>query len=684
MAHMIDRSTWWVKSGGGSPQNTGDYRCFWSISYETNVADRTTTFTFSCRVQGHYKDASESGYNWYQIQPTKSTVYIGSSENNLKSIGSITTSQIDMELGTDWYVYPSDGTLKTTIKHNDDGSASFVFKGTGFGKGTAASTYSTANGNFPSIPSASVMGNISSFTIDDGLTVPVKQYVSSYYEKLEVLYGSTVLKTINAGNNVSGIKVKFTETELDTIYSTIKTGSSAQFTFRLTTYSNSGYSSKIGSSSTKNASGTFVTQLPTFSNFGYYDDYDKAVEATGSNQTIIARISDVYATISANQLAKANTRKASISHYIINGEKVDSTGSAISYELGSVTSNKITIQAVDTRGSASLVVTKEFTKYIDYNRVSVNTSNWSLTRRDNGVGRLIDISFEATWYQGSFGKTTNTLKPYVYYRNTEDGYWEDMNEFIKGASIGKLDETKIDTSTPGVVRYRGQLMSAEDDHGFDVQVAYDMFIGFRDTFTDEGLTLVAPYGQPAGAVYKNKMALGGPYDEMLGGTQLWGDIYINGEQLPSPKNIEYKRHIVSAYLSSDYSPSVTAWTSYRAKIDTANVTGDKLSFDSANNWIVIGDGVSKIQMTGAVFFDGNTPKGQLRAWCQVRDTDGNARFAVPAYQYMSSGTAIIVNVPTFVLNVSPGEVVELIFQTGASGTAKIVARGTSIFVEVIE
>ena len=143
----------------------------------------------------------------------------------------------------------------------------------------------------------------------------------------------------------------------------------------------------------------------------------------------------------------------------------------------------------------------------------------------------MDISFEATWYQGSFGKTTNTLKPYVYYRNTEDGYWENMNDFINGAFIGRLDETKIDTSTPGVVRYRGQLMSAEDDYGFDVQVAYDMFIGFQDTFTDEGLTLTASYGQPAAAVYKNKMALGGPYDEMLGGTQLWGDIYLNGKAL---------------------------------------------------------------------------------------------------------------------------------------------------------
>jgi microcystin-dependent protein len=458
-------------------------------------------------------------------------VYIGSSSGNLKSIGSITTSQIDMKVGTDWYVYPSDGSLKTTIKHNDDGSASFVFKGTGFGKGTAESTYSTANGDFPSIPSASVMGAISSFTIDDGLTVPVTQYVSSYYEKLEVMYGSTVFKTIKAGKGVKNIEVKFTESELDTIYSTIKTGSSAQFTFRLTTYSDSGYSKKIGNSSTKNAQGSFVTQLPTFSDFGYYDANSEAVDVTGSNQTIIARVSNVWITISASQLAKANTRKASISHYVINGDKVTSTGGAVSCKLGSVTSNKVTIQAVDTRGDASLVVTKEFTKYIDYNRVSVNTANWSLARRDNGVGRLIDISFEATWYQGGFGKTTNTLTPYVFYRNTEDGYWTDMNEFIKGASIGKLDETKIDTSTPGVVRYSGQLLSAEDDKGFDIQIAYDMFIGFQDTFSDEGLMITAPYGQPAAAVYKNKMALGGPYDESLGGTQLWGDVYVNGQPL---------------------------------------------------------------------------------------------------------------------------------------------------------
>ena len=202
---------------------------------------------------------------------------------------------------------------------------------------------------------------------------------------------------------------------------------------------------------------------------------------------------------------------------------------------------------------------------------------------------------------------------------------------------------------------------------------YDYKIKIYDTFTTTETTInvkadKVPTGVSVWTEYKDRV-------DFLKITQQGQDAATKSDT---------QKHIVSAYLSNDYSTSVTAWASYRAKIDTANVTGDKLSFDSTNNRIVIGDGVSKIQMTGAVFFDGSTPKGQLRAWCMIRGTDGKDRFAVPAYQHMSSGTPIIVNVPTLVINVSPGEAVELILQTGASGTAKIIARGTSIFVEVIE
>lgn len=688
MAYMTQISTDWVINTGhnNTPAADGDYRYFWQINYDTNQTNRTTKITVIYYLQTHCTSYTENSLHM-SVPAGSGTAYI-----NGESLGKVSNGERTVAKGANLAL--SELSRKTyTVKHNNDGSASFTFQANAkfnYDSRTLYTNYKTYStpGNFPAVASYSTLGSINTFDIDTGITsIPITKYVSSYYHTLEISNGSGVIfKTINGiedGNTIS-----FTESELDDIYSKIPKGNSATFTFKLTTYENSNKTKVIGSPSTKTATGNFAIQLPSVRGGICTDAYENNVSLTGdtTKQTIIKGQSYIKIEIPTNMQAVANTRKATIVEYVVDDVHIPYNANGVSKLLSTSNSSKdhVIIYAVDSRGTSSLPYTQKFTKYIDYNRVSLNTKNYKIERQNNGISRFIDTSFEGTWFSGNFGAKQNSLTPFVYYRANEGQIWNDLNEFVDGASVGRLDMSKLDTSTPGVFKYNGPIMSAESDTGFDIKNSYDMFFGFRDELSNEGFTLTINYGEPAAAVYKNKMALGGPYDEMLGGTQMWGDIYINGEQLPSPKNIEYKRHIVSAYLSSDYSPSVTAWTSYRAKIDTANVTGDKLSFDSANNWIVIGDGVSKIQMTGAVFFDGNTPKGQLRAWCQVRDTDGNARFAVPAYQYMSSGTAIIVNVPTFILNVSPGEVVELIFQTGASGTAKIVARGTSIFVEVIE
>lgn len=688
---MLSRMTYWNVSGGQNPNKYGDYRFYWELYYETDAANKRTKITVYYYRQTHSQEYVE-GLTPTAIPSGTATAYI-----NNESLGSISHDIIFGLFYGDNEKLTYIGKNSKYIYHNDDGSASFTFKASskfgGNNWGVSEKTYSTPT-NFPTIPAPSLMGTINNFTIDTGVSIPITKYVSSYYDVLEISSGTNVFKTIENVTNGFATKtstpvlVTFTEAELNNIYSKIPKGESAVFTLKLFTYSNSNKTSQIGSTGIKTVTGNFVIQLPSVYGGICTDAFDSHVNLTGdaTKQTIIKGQSPIKIEIPTNMQAVANTRKATIVEYVVDDVRIPYNANGVSKLLSTSNSSKdhVIIYAVDSRGTSSLPYTQKFTKYINYNRVSLNTKNYKFERQNNGISRFIDTYFEGTWFSENFGAKQNSLTPFVYYRVNEGQIWNDLNEFVDGASVGRLDMSKLDTSTPGVFKYDGPIMSTESDTGFDVKNSYDMFFGFMDELSNEGFTLTINYGEPAAAVYKNKMALGGPYDEMLGGTQMWGDIYINGEQLPSPKNIEYKRHMISAYLSSDYSPSVTAWTSYRAKIDTTNVTGDKLSFDSANNWIVIGDGVSKIQMTGAVFFDGNTPKGQLRAWCQVRGTDGNARFAVPAYQYMSSGTPVIVNVPTFVIDVSPGEVVELIFQTGASGTAKIVARGTSIFVEVIE
>ena len=270
-------------------------------------------------------------------------------------------------------------------------------------------------------------------------------------------------------------------------------------------------------------------------------DQHETITGDSTMQTIIKGISLIDVSIPTNMQAVANTRGATISEYVIEGLHVKYNASGTSLQLVQFDENSkpiyetysqkdhVLIYAVDSRGTSSLPYEQKFTKYIPYEPVTVNGKTRQIGRQNNGISRFIDVTFEGTWWNGNFGALQNELIPIVYYRDAEDGYWTDLNEFVEGAEVGQIDMSLVDTSTPGVFKYSGPVSSNESDKGFDVSVNYDMLIGFWDLLTNMVLIVTVPYGEPAIAVYKNKAALGGPYDEQLGGTQLWGDIYVNGE-----------------------------------------------------------------------------------------------------------------------------------------------------------
>lgn len=543
-----DRSTYWVSTGTNTPSKYGDYRYYWKFYYEQTSDDKKNNrskviieqYIQVYFTESHPDDWMASGYTYY---PSSSgNIAIDGTWQTAKS-----NAQGTIQLGEQYNLYYQT-TYTKTLTHNTDGTRSFKWQGTGFGKYTAVSTYS-----LPQILRPTIINDISTFNIDDGISLPVTKYVSSYYDVLKVSCGDYTKTIENFTNGIStgasvNVDITFTDAELDEIYTKIPTGETAQFTFTTTTYKDSNKSTTIGSS-TKNVTGNFTILLPTVKGATYKDNISNMSNWTGdsTNQTIIKNISLVQVTIPSSMHAVANTRGATIKEYVIGDKHVEynENGNVIDlWDLdedgqivpgsADVYNNKdyVTIYAVDSRGTSSLGYVKKFTKYIDYNYPAVNTKTWSLTRDDNGVSRFITTSFEGTWWQGNFGAKENTLTPVVYYRVNEGQIWTDLNEFVNGASIGYLDETLIDTTTKGVFKYDGPVMSSDTDKGFDIKNSYDMIIGFLDTFNEAAvLTVTVNYGEPAGAIYKNKMALGGPYNESLGGTQLWGDIYLNGEPL---------------------------------------------------------------------------------------------------------------------------------------------------------
>lgn len=710
---IAERSTYWKLANSSTPNtpySDGDYRYYWILYYEQTDEDKKPWNNRTKVIVKYYIQTYKSTSSYADVVPypsgTSTSTVTNGYDSNDSTTKSINTSAGDIVIG-DNYKLKYVGEFSKIISHNTIGDGSFVWQGSGFGKGTKASMYT-----LPHINRYSTFNNIDTFDIDAGFSTTITKYVSSFYDKLEVIVGGEVVRTINDAKGT--IEIKFTDSELDKIYSLVPTGETTNFTIKTTTYTDSSMGTAVGSY-TQTPIGRFSIVLPTVNGAVCTDKNTALEQYTGDStmQTIIRGQSLVHVTIPSNMTAIANTRGATIKEYVIEGLHVAHNAAGTSITLVDIDEegypinhgkysqkDNIIIYAVDSRGTSSLPYVQKFTKYINYEPVKVNTKTDEIGRQNNGVSRFIDVSFEGTWWNGNFGAVQNQLIPIVYYRNAEDNdNWTNLDEFVAGAQIGYLDETLIDISTPGVFKYEGPIGSSESDKGFDVEINYDMLIGFWDLITNEVLTVTVPYGKPAIAVYKNKAALGGPYDESLGGTQLWGDIYVNGEPHGSGGSaVDAKRHAISAYLSTPDTRSYTAWTTYRTRFNAYTSVGDKLTFDANNNYIVVGPGVSKVKVSGCAYFCGKKsedssnsdynvtlPATQLRVWCTTYNAEGGAIDSTPAYHHHTNvNTNESVVVTERIFSVEEGWRIDMCTQIGITSTATLVPKGTVLYAEVME
>ena len=129
MATLLkQRSTYWVCTGGTSAESAGDYRCWWNIYYEQTANDKALNRT---KLIVEYVLQTYKSISW---ESTSSVVYI-----NGTSLGSVSISSSFINgTGNNWTVL---ATKSKYIYHNSDGTASFTFRGTGFGRATAVATY---------------------------------------------------------------------------------------------------------------------------------------------------------------------------------------------------------------------------------------------------------------------------------------------------------------------------------------------------------------------------------------------------------------------------------------------------------------------------------------------------------------------------------------------------------------
>lgn len=214
-------------------------------------------------------------------------------------------------------------------------------------------------------PAASVLSNISSFDVDNEITIGITKYNASFTDTLVISYGSTAIKTVAGISN--GAKVKFTSAELTTIYGLMSTVKSGTFTFVLTTKNGS---TTIGTS-TKTASGSISNANPTFTvDQLFYSDSDSSIVNVTNNPT------DIIAGKSSLQIAYAaatGNKGATISKYefTLNGVTKTKTGADTdrTVNFGKILTAKdliLTVKVTDSReNSTTIEKTIPFIMYSD-------------------------------------------------------------------------------------------------------------------------------------------------------------------------------------------------------------------------------------------------------------------------------------------------------------------------------
>lgn len=241
-----------------------------------------------------------------------------------------------------------------TISHGSNGKKTCSF---GFStslnvtlSGTYWSTISkSGSGTFDTIPRASTFDSVAAASkyADSAITYKYTPKASSFYNRLVVKVGGSTLATVNLGAKAASQQtgtLSLTSAQLNTVYSKYPKAVSAILAFTVETYSNSGYTSKVGTSAERKLTLTFPTSLvPTISNVAI-------------SEAVSGLAAKFGAYVQNKSKVKVVTSASGVSGSSISSIKVTMNGTT--YTGSSVTSGfltksgtiSISVKVTDTRG----------------------------------------------------------------------------------------------------------------------------------------------------------------------------------------------------------------------------------------------------------------------------------------------------------------------------------------------
>ena len=464
-------------------------------------------------IEGNYSDVSVSVYakrdaprNQYHTWGTASTTVSldGQSQN---------------EPAIAYDLYGGDQVLLFAkayrVWHNQDGSKQITISANV--GGASSSIYGNGNDTVWLDPIPRTSGvSCTNANIGSNATITISRHSSSFTHTLTYQFGSLsgTIATKTSSTSVSW-------TLPDSFYTQIPNSNEGTGTIYCTTYNGN---TSIGTSSC--GFRAYVTNAnPDTTNLllEVYDSNSTTIALTGNADILVKGYSTLHVRKHTDAVAQ---KSATMREYKLeNVTQAYSTGIQ-DFEIAKYNKNNFTFYSTDSRGNSTATQTI-FPWFVDY--FDITKGSISLTRNQGGVGEEVTLNFNGALWNGNFGDfqdltTTgvdniDNLTTIYRYKKTTDTQWTTgtttINPTLNGNSYS----------------YSGLIAGDTQTHGFDIDDSYDFEVTISDSLSTVIFSTILGTGKPAIAVYGNKVALGDKYDTSLGGIQLWGDIYVNGNRI---------------------------------------------------------------------------------------------------------------------------------------------------------
>lgn len=265
-------------------------------------------------------------------------------------------------------------------------------------------------------------------------------------------------------------------------------------------------------SSAKWATLTNVLAPPTFNDFEYEDINTNTTSITEDSSKIILGYSTLQITIGGNNKAIAN-KGASMSYYLVNGVQYTYSDNVV-ITLEKWNNSTITITAVDSRGNATSV-TKTLT-VAEYKPLEKGDATLV---RDGNVSKETKLNYSGKATKTLPNGNANTINATYQYKKTSDTTYTTGTTNI-APSIDNDGNFDFDDYIVGDIV-----------EGFSINDSFNIIITISDVLSSIQYNLTLNSGIPAIAVKENNIAIHGAYDVSLGGTQIYGDLFHNGEPI---------------------------------------------------------------------------------------------------------------------------------------------------------